>query len=153
MKNDPFQYNMWSAQLVLNTYGQNAKVYPFENVIDAFKISEAAKKLNLFRQHQNEIEGAENEIKLLTEQLEAQIASLQKSYSYKFENEFLDVMHFLESTSVELVKFSEEYDVDYLCWPANSQETLMPCFKEYIIYKFYETHMRKSTMELIYSSN
>jgi len=141
MKTDLFQKNLWSAQLVLETYGPDVKVYPCEEIFEAFDLSESTLRLKLFREHENEIEEASEEIELLMRNLNSQIVRLQKKYRYNFEGENFDAMHFLDFAAVDLSKFMEECDVDYLCWPENDRVSLAPCFEEYHIYKFHEEHM------------
>ncbi len=141
MANNPFQCNLWSAQLVLETFGKDSKVYPSDNIYEAFDLSESQELLRLFREHELRIDCAKEEIKRLTEGLDIQTAALQKKYDYKYASESLDVMHFLDFTSVDLVRFIEEVDPDYLCWPVADRDSLIPCFKEYHIYQFYDEYM------------
>lgn len=145
METQPFLNNLWSADLVLEKFGTTTRVYPADPIIDTFKLCELREQLLLLDKHRNEIAGSEEQIKRLIKYFDADIARIEENYGYRSDGEF-DAMDFLESVSVAILKFKEEHDESYLCWPVDDRDSLKACFKEYHVYKFYEKYMYEIPM-------
>lgn len=143
MKTQPFLNNLWSRELVLEQYGPTAKVYPVDAIFAAFDISQARETLRLLTRHGDEIADAEDGVKLATKTFDNGIESIERDFGYDCSDGVFEVMHFLESTSMNIEKFQQEYHSDYLCWPVDDRDSLEGCFKEYHVYKFYEKYMHE----------
>jgi len=141
MEAEPFQKNLWSAELVLKEHSPDSLVYPCENIFLAFNVSESLETLKLLKHYANSIEGASEQIELLTKSVENFVAQIKQECGYQSKNGEFDVMDYLDSTSITVSKLKEEYDEDYLCWPRSERISLEPCFKHYHVYKFHEKYM------------
>lgn len=141
METQPFWNNLWSRELVLEQYGPTARVYPVDAIFAAFDISRAKELLRLLIRHGNEIADSEDGAKLMAKSFNNYIESIEKDFGYRCSDGVFEAMDFLESTSMDIAKFQQEYHDDYLCWPVEDRDSLMGCFKEYHVYKFYEKYM------------
>lgn len=143
MKTEPFLKNLWSGKLALEEYGNECKVYPCDNIFAAFEISEVIMEHKLIQKHLSEIDGAPDKIDSLEKELRVYLDRIEKDFNYVCHSDEFDVMDFLDKTSVGIQQFISNSDDEYLCWPSNQKTSLMPCFNEYLTYKFYESHMHE----------
>ncbi|MBL7858932.1 MAG: hypothetical protein JNM57_14675 [Cyclobacteriaceae bacterium] len=143
---DIFYDNLWYPQEVAERYGKNANIYMAGDLFLADYICETQELLRLNRIHQAEIPNAAKQIVKLEEELKLLLGRL-KNLSGLDRTGVFSPIKYLDSVCITVGQHLEQLVEDYgdygysVCFPQQQKRILLPVFKHYHIYKFYERNM------------